>query len=550
MDSESDDRAPSGDPQAEQRSTARASESGEDSQDSRDSAFPLDSLFASEAEPGTEQVQALVVGVKVGRYELLSKIGEGGMGAVFLAHDDRLERKVAVKVLRTDRSGKGGNARMLREARALARVSHPNVVQVYDSGEQGDNVYIAMEYIDGLTLRRWLAARERSIEEVCTVFTAAGRGLAAAHAQGLVHRDFKPDNVMIGHDGRVRVMDFGLVRKQGGSAEHSHTGISVSRDTEPEEEAVSEQLTMTGTLLGTPAYMAPEQHRSEAIDARTDQFSFCVAFWEALYRQRPFEGRTVLGLASAILAGKLTPTPPEAKVPPDLRDIVRRGLEAEPSARWPSMNELLAALEQRGEARRGGLPLAFGALALGALALGVGGTLLVLRAQDPASTGSPTSAAEPVEAARPAPSPPPPDLPPAATAPPTPEARETETGETETGEDEGETETGTDTSAPAPSEARRPKPSKKKPALPETVSETQLDAGLASVAKACSTAVPRTIWVEFAIAKSGRVTNARALPPNDASTLGSCVLDALRGHRFPASLSGLARRKASIKVSR
>ncbi|MDC0716545.1 serine/threonine-protein kinase [Nannocystis bainbridge] len=310
-----------------------------------------------------------VRGSVVGRYVVLSLLGTGGMGAVYAAHDPELDRKVALKLLRPDASP-GEAARMIREARALARLSHPNVVAVHDVGVVGDGevdeVFIAMEFVDGATLRGWLRQRSRSLREIVEVFAAAARGLAAAHAVDLVHRDFKPDNVMVGRDGRVRVMDFGLARAGGAvaSREPSVTG-------DLRASATDVRLTRAGTRLGTPAYMAPEQWMDDEVDARTDQFALCVALWEALYGERPFRGESVHELMFSVTEGPLG-RPPEGprRVPGWLGRVLERGLARSPSRRFESMEALLVELE-RGLARQRRRPLLFGLLAVGLVAAGV-----------------------------------------------------------------------------------------------------------------------------------------------------------------------------------
>jgi len=286
-------------------------------------------------------------GRSVGRYMLLDQLGVGGMGVVYSAYDPELDRKVAVKLLRvgTTRHDEG-QARMLREAQAMARLQHPNVLGVFDAGTFGDEVFIAMELVEGSTLTQWLAAEKRSWKQVLGTFLSAGRGLAAAHSGGLVHRDFKPDNVLISKDGRVRVTDFGLARDVGAAeaAVLPLNGIVVVKD--------SMQLTRTGALLGTPAYMAPEQFLGGTVDARTDQFSFCVALYEALHGERPFQGQTWEALRDSVLNHQVAPPPKGASVPPWLRRVLLRGLSAEPSARFPSMEALLVELERAPLAQR------------------------------------------------------------------------------------------------------------------------------------------------------------------------------------------------------
>ncbi|WAS89915.1 serine/threonine-protein kinase [Nannocystis punicea] len=274
----------------------------------------------------------------IGPYQVLKLLGEGGMGVVYAAYDDKLERKVALKLLRgAALSRPQGRARTLREARALARLSHPNVVHVYQVGEVDDEVFVAMEFLTGPTLREWLAAQPRSWREVVAVFRQAGEGLAAAHRQGVVHRDFKPANVILGDDGRVRVVDFGLA--------HFDSDSEAAPALPSAGEVTDVLLTQTGAVLGTPAYMAAEQFAGARGDAKTDQYSFCAALYEALYGQRPFVGADVQALASAVATGQVRPPKSGQEVPAWLHRVVLRGLQPDPAARWPSMDALLQALQ-------------------------------------------------------------------------------------------------------------------------------------------------------------------------------------------------------------
>jgi predicted Ser/Thr protein kinase len=301
-------------------------------------------------------------GETVGRFVLIGLLGRGGMGEVYAAYDPELDRKVAVKILR-GRSA-DGEARLLREAQAIAKLQHPNVVVVYDVGSFRDTVFIAMEFVDGQTLGRWMHAAPRAWRETLRIFQAAGRGLEAAHELGMVHRDFKPDNVMLTKDGQVRVMDFGLARQVGEDAAPRREtavaprapAVSDPDATMPVEGApptdlhsspgyLSLKLTQTGVQIGTPAYMAPEQFAAKRSDARSDQFSFCVALYEALYGERPFAGDTVHALMTNVVAGTVRPAPEKARVPGWIRRVLLRGLSTEPDARYPSMRALLAALD-------------------------------------------------------------------------------------------------------------------------------------------------------------------------------------------------------------
>ncbi|MBZ0238456.1 MAG: serine/threonine protein kinase, partial [Deltaproteobacteria bacterium] len=285
---------------------------------------------------------ALAVAGRVDRFLILEKLGEGGMGAVYVAYDTLLDRKVAMKVVRPDRrSSMGGispRERLLREAQAMARLSHPNVVAVLEVGELDDDVYLALELVEGTTLKAWMRAQRRPWPEVIAHFVAAGRGLAAAHEAGLVHRDFKPDNVLIGSDGRVRVADFGVVSMSHGQRESSS---SPSPGVEPDASGASDAFTFSGMRVGTPAYMPPEQYEGEAVDARADQFSFCVALWEALYGERPFPP---LAPGASFRDRPMRPLPESTDVPGWLEPLLRRGLSVDPAARWPSMAALIEEL--------------------------------------------------------------------------------------------------------------------------------------------------------------------------------------------------------------
>ena len=273
-------------------------------------------------------------GVRIGRYRLERCIGRGGMGVVWAARDDELDRTVAIKLLRPELSGRG-IVRLDKEAKALARLSHPNVVSVFDVGTHDGSRFIAMEFVEGDTLRTWLAT-PRSVPEVLAAFIGAGRGLAAAHAVGLVHRDFKPDNVLIGVDGRPRVLDFGLARPPSG-AEARPPAVDLEAD--PKATAVSQY----GVLLGTPAYMAPEQHLGEPADARSDQFSFAVALFEALYGEPPFDGEDLRTLSLAVVRGRVTRRQREG-VGPALEAALLRSLSADAADRFDSVQALLDVL--------------------------------------------------------------------------------------------------------------------------------------------------------------------------------------------------------------
>ncbi len=400
-----------------------------------------------------ELVTRVERGTTVGRYLVVGLIGKGGMGEVYAAYDPELDRKIALKLLHPSKKGgddgSEGRSRLLREAQAIAKLSDPNVVVMFDVGTFNDRVFLAMEFVDGNTLSYWLEVKPRGWREVVATFTSAGKGLAAAHRAGLVHRDFKPDNVMMGRDGQVRVMDFGLARAiEGDKAEAgasdaavpsestatsasqgvvsqimasirgSQTGAvwtsamsrsnaskavpaqvessevreslspreaalaiasgargpwreadTATRDlsrnlpaapTDAPTSALNSPLTQTGAIMGTPAYMAPEQFQCATLDARSDQFSFCVALYEALYGQRPFEGKDIHALTANVLAGRVRPQPPGSRVPGWLRRVVLRGLRVDRATRHASMETLLAAMakDPARTRRRGGVVVA------------------------------------------------------------------------------------------------------------------------------------------------------------------------------------------------
>jgi tetratricopeptide (TPR) repeat protein len=312
---------------------------------------------ASMTAGSTASTQDIPPGVRLprgslaGRFVVIEQIGAGAMGVVHSAYDPELDRKIALKLLRAHESGDPAGSRILREAQAMARVVHPNVVTVHEVGVAGGRVFVAMEFIDGPTLRGWVRAKQRSVREIIDVFTAVGRGVAAAHAAGVIHRDLKPDNVLIGSDGRPRVTDFGLAH----GAEERPADIA-----------------------GTPAYMAPEQHGGGAIDARVDQYAFCVALYEALYDRLPFD---VAHFAKGA-----------RRIPAPLRRLLARGLSTHSADRYPSMTALLDELA-RAPARARLRWIVAGAV-FAALALG-GGITHRLRAEHPAPCANLT---EPVDA--------------------------------------------------------------------------------------------------------------------------------------------------------
>ncbi|MDB4966544.1 MAG: serine/threonine protein kinase, partial [Myxococcales bacterium] len=363
--------------------------------------------------------KTLDVGEMIGRYRIVSQLGAGGMGIVYRAHDADLGRDVALKLVTTGEEPTDTLAsRLLREAQALAQLNHPNVVAVYDVGRVDGGVFLAMELVPGETGEVWIKSKPKW-REALAVFRDAGRGLAAAHEVGLVHRDFKPANLILGSDGRVRVLDFGLARaaQSGNSGEVAaieplgdevatwsgiDSGAQPTRqrpatpagDTPPTSELTREEpssrrsaprkgpvlvtpipktpapnvpepisesrssgrlletpLTQVGAIVGTPPYMAPEQHLGAGCDARTDQFSFCVAFYQALYGERPFDGSNYAELSTNILKGNVRAAPASSDIPSWLRAIVMRGLEVAPENRWPTMDAILEAMANDPAAR-------------------------------------------------------------------------------------------------------------------------------------------------------------------------------------------------------
>jgi eukaryotic-like serine/threonine-protein kinase len=311
-------------------------------------------------EPVTRPRTAIGPGAVVGRHVVLHRLGKGGMGVVYAAYDPQLDRKIALKLLLPGAHGNVGRRRLLREAQALARLSHPNVVGIHDVGTVGEQVWLAMEFLQGQTLGKWLETR-RAWPEVLEVLREAGEGLAAAHAAGLLHRDFKPDNVMVGDDGRVCVMDFGLAREHGSGEGRESASSQGSAESGSEPGSVwANDVTRVGVVVGTPGYMAPEQFTNHELTAAADQFAFCVTMWQALYGERPFGGDSPHEIAAQVLAGRLrAPARPRA-VPGWLRHVCARGLAVAPSQRWPSMRALLEGLatgraraRARARARRG-----------------------------------------------------------------------------------------------------------------------------------------------------------------------------------------------------
>ncbi len=322
--------------------------------------------------PGPDPA-ALLIGTAVGRYVILEPLGKGGMGVVYAAHDPELGRRVALKLLRPEvsdgESGSEGRIRLVREAHAMAKLNHPNVVAIYDSGVYGEQVFLAMELVEGLTAKAWLREAPRSWREILAVFLQAGRGLAAAHAVGLIHRDFKPENVLIGKGGAVKVTDFGIARAASADATEKMRGPAVA-PAAVVDPLLATPVTRGGLASGTPAYMAPEQHLGGG-DARTDEFSFCVALYRSLYDDSPFNGRLDPAAPKPV-----RPPPPGTRVPGWVRRPLLRGLSAKPEDRFPTLTELLEALADDPAVRR---QRALAAAGMAAVVLAaIAGTALVL----------------------------------------------------------------------------------------------------------------------------------------------------------------------------
>jgi len=306
-----------------------------------------------------------VAEARIGRYQLLQHVASGGMGSVYAAYDPELDRRVALKLLHRSGDARGEyELRLQREAKAMARLAHPNVVTVHDVGIYEGRVFLAMEYVDGGSLKDWLKKARRSWQEIRDHFVEAARGLAAAHQVGLVHRDFKPDNVLLGAGGRVKVADFGLARGVGdatAAASPALAALSASTD------SLDSTLTADGVVMGTPWYMAPEQLLSQPTDGRTDQFAFGVSLYEALYGVRPFQDKNPLARLEAIERGVTSEPPPDHGVPEWLGQVVRRLIRPNPADRYASMDEVASELQRDLRRKRLG-PWTVAAISAAALA--------------------------------------------------------------------------------------------------------------------------------------------------------------------------------------
>jgi serine/threonine protein kinase/tetratricopeptide (TPR) repeat protein len=350
-----------------------------------------DTIADADSDPGEAKKLSTI-----GRYVVLDSVGMGGMGLVCAAYDPKLNRKIALKLLRNasdEETSAAGRNRLFREAQALAQLSHPNVVTVHDVDVFEGQVYIAMEFVEGMTLREWLRERPRTWKEIVEKFILAGRGLAAAHEADIIHRDFKPSNVLIGKEGGVRVADFGVAKERERprrDAERErleferrrHTASTNPTETTSEDALIDEiqsnisvDLTVAGRMVGTPAYMAPEQHMGLHVGPYTDQYAFCVSLYEALYGRLPYEGIDRRDQLAKMAEGKL-PVPPKdgevRSVPSWLHKLLARGLRPHPTERWPSMEALLTALERDPIKRfRRVAVLGVGVLGIGAGAFGL-----------------------------------------------------------------------------------------------------------------------------------------------------------------------------------
>ena len=349
--------------------------------------IPSDRKTASRTSPSDSYIRQLEPGVDVGRFVLKAKIGQGGMGAVFLAHDPELKRDVAIKIIKPRRLRSGGShaqQRMLREAQAMAMVSHPNLAVIYEVGTYEKTIFLAMEYITGEALGTWLRRRP-PLEDIFEVFDQAGKALSAVHDAGLIHRDFKPDNVIVTPDGTPKVLDLGIARRLSpdgrkvvsASAEQPRTVSShTATDTIVQEtvgrtsrwakgertsaeaksagndapdmagldgDAFEPALTRQGTMVGTPNYMPPEQLLGAHVTFAVDQFALAVSFYEALTAQKPYAGLTPSELLANIMAGELRPWPRHTDAPLALRLVLQRALSAHPDDRFESVEEFMNA---------------------------------------------------------------------------------------------------------------------------------------------------------------------------------------------------------------
>lgn len=338
---------------------------------------------------------ALGRGATLGPYVVLGGLGAGGMGVVYRAYDPRLDRAVALKLWRHARHER--QQKLLEEAKTLARVVHPNVVAVYDVGVHDGSVYVAMELVEGTDARTWLEQAPRTRRDILRAFLGAGRGLAAAHRAGVIHRDFKPANMIVDAEGSAQVVDFGLART-GQSSGSGESGSSDGDELNTEGETVENPQVMASSIAGTPAYMPPEQWTGGAYDARVDQFAFCVSLYRALYGEPPFAGKGD-ERRDNVLAGRISPAPKDRDVPAWLRRMLVRGLAADPADRYPSMDALLADLGRDRARRIRRLMLGAGA-AIAAVGIAVAARASAASGPSPCTDGARVMAASWDEAAR------------------------------------------------------------------------------------------------------------------------------------------------------
>jgi len=310
--------------------------------------------LTGDSQDGDGTQQHLENGSYVGRYLILKQLGRGGMGVVYKAYDPKLDRRIALKLLSVRRrdpvAANRARERLLREAQALAQLSHPNVVSAYDVGTIDEDVFVTMELVEGQTLPRWRQKNHPSVRQILAVMIAAGQGIAAAHQAGLIHRDIKSDNIIVGEDGRVRVLDFGLARaatgedasqSQSGSLSDGQRAGSAEKKPSADETLTGESrlrshLTLDGAVLGTPGYMAPEQYLSLDLDEFSDQYSYCVTFYEMLYGRLPVRAKKFKQFKNRVTSGKIDPAPADSRVPMRLRKILLRGLSVTKEARFCS----------------------------------------------------------------------------------------------------------------------------------------------------------------------------------------------------------------------
>lgn len=321
-------------------------------------------------------------GTPIGRYMVIKRLGAGGMGVVYAAYDPELNRKVAIKLLHIRRMGGSADAearaRLLHEAQSMARLSDPHVISVFDVGTAFEQIFVAMEFLEGGTLTDWLA-QPHSTDQILTLFHQAGLGLAAAHEKGLIHRDFKPDNVLLTTDGHPKVVDFGLAREFKGASDNqasAHKKLHSSaqdrladlpaelREAIAQSQALSSPVTQHGAIMGTPRYMAPEQFNGLSTDERTDVFTFCVVLYEALYGMQAFPGSTLGQLAVSVLEGKLQQPTDRKGVPSYIHRMLLRGLAIAPEQRPSTLREILDVISP--ETKRVRRQRLWGAAALGA----------------------------------------------------------------------------------------------------------------------------------------------------------------------------------------